>query len=111
MYLPPTIYSVLVSIIIFIVSYYRTNTTLARAVLFCAEKRGRFIPCRGGGTSTTYYTDWHDVDENERTASVQGGHWIHESKVGVTRQNLDRWNAPTSSDSLDTVASRLIYLS
>jgi len=34
------------------------------------KKRGRFIPCRGGGTATTYYTDWHDVGEDVRTIEL-----------------------------------------
>ena len=74
-----------------------------------AENFGRFIPCRGGGTATTYYTDWHDVDEETRTAIARGGYWCRENEDGVTRLNLDGWNTPTTTQ--DIVASRLIYLS
>ena len=76
-------------------------------MLLCAEKRGRFIPCRGGGTNTTYYTDYHDVDEDARSISLQGGSWTRESLVGIVYRDLDAPTAFTSSD----VASRLIYLS
>ena len=107
MYLPPTIYSVLVSIIIFIVSYYRTNTTLARTVLFCAEKRGRFIPCRGGGTATTYYSDDHNVDEDLTTIANQGGAWGYVTLAGVMQRAIN----DSPSTTYELVASRLIYLS
>lgn len=35
-----------------------------------------------------YYTDYHDVDEDLRTAILCGGYWEMENKVGVTQQNL-----------------------
>ena len=76
-------------------------------MLLCAEKRGRFIPCRGGGTDTTYYTDIHDVDEDVRTVSHQGGHWYYETAAGVAYRYM--YNSSTTLHA--TVASRLIYLS
>lgn len=112
----------LVFIIIFIVSYYRTNTTLANAEYIdvvadthevpgyrggSAEKRGRFIPCRGGGTATTYYTDQHNVDEDLRTISNYGDAWAMGNWAGVTRRTMN--DSPTTT--LDDAASRLIYLS
>ena len=71
------------------------------------KKRGRFIPCRAGGTDTTYYTDPHDVDEELRTISIWGGRWGAYSTAGIALRSLD--NSPTVSG--DHVASRLIYLS
>jgi len=71
------------------------------------RKTGRFIPCRGGGTSTTYYTDEHDVDEDLRTISAQGGEWPMGKQVGITNRHLYRSSPHTS----DFAASRLIYLS
>ena len=72
-----------------------------------AENFGRFIPCRGGGTATTYYTDWHNVDENERTISIYGGEWPAIEYSGIFERSLNN----TSSDLSTAVASRLIYLS
>ena len=72
-----------------------------------AEKLGRFIPCRGGGTTTTYYTDYHDVDEDMRTFTYQGCDWIPGSGAGITIRYL--YSIPT--EAWDGVASRLIYLS
>ena len=71
------------------------------------KKRGRFIPCRGGGTATTYYTDEHDVDEDLKTIMAQGGYWPDGSWAGIMLRDLS--THPTSS--LNRVASRLIYLS
>ena len=76
------------------------------------KKRGRFIPCRGGGTATTYYTDTHDVNENERTVSNQSGHWntwgISEAAGMMCRELLYESIEAAISD---VAASRLIYLS
>ena len=56
-----------------------------------------------------YYTDTHDVDENERTISNQSGHWntwgISEAAGMMCRELLYK-SIPSSA-----VASRLIYLS
>ena len=68
---------------------------------------GRFIPCRGGGTATTYYTDMHDVDESIATISAQGGYWNFGDSVGVAQRHMFDY----SSNMRDIVASRLIYLS
>ena len=73
------------------------------------KKRGRFIPCRGGGTATTYYMVWHDVDEDLRTGVRQGGEWRHGTGSGIARRGMDVNTSPTNT--LDIVASRLIYLS
>ena len=51
------------------------NAKDARWPRCSAENFGRFIPCRGGGTATTYYTDDHNVDEDRVTISRQGGDW------------------------------------
>ena len=72
-----------------------------------AENFGRFIPCRGGGTDTTYYTDLHEVDEDMVTISNQGGMWPNGNHVGIMYRTMN--DTPTSSP--DYVASRLIYLS
>ena len=71
------------------------------------KKRGRFIPCRGGGTATTYYTDWHDVDENEPTIASCGERWFKGNQVGVSC----RYVSSPIHYMENTVASRLIYLS
>ena len=71
------------------------------------ENFGRFIPCRGGGTATTYYTDSHDVDEDMMTVSEQGGRWNYGDHVGITRRDVYH----SSSAIFTSVASRLIYLS
>ena len=68
---------------------------------------GRFIPCRGGGTATTYYPDGHDVDEDKLTISAYGGMWFDENGSGITCRLM--YNVPT--EARDTIASRLIYLS
>ena len=71
------------------------------------ENFGRFIPCRGGGTATTYYADAHDVDEDSRTIPYQGGEWFAYDWAGATYRFM--WSS--SSDISNGVASRLIYLS
>ena len=76
-------------------------------MLLYAEKRGRFIPCRGGGTATTYYTDHHVVDEDVIAISVQGGSWTYEIISGIMFRNV----CDTPTTTLEIVASRLIYLS
>ena len=74
----------------------------------CSAKNfGRFIPCRGGGTATTYYTDFHLVDEDAKTIAFHGGDWLCDTYRGVTARELN--NIP--SDLAPNVASRLIYLS
>ena len=72
-----------------------------------AENFGRFIPCRAGGTATTYYTDEHNVDEDIMSIGNCGGSWPYENLAGITERNLN--DSPTST--FDDVASRLIYLS
>ena len=81
------------------------NAKDARQPGCSAEKRGRFIPCRGGGTATTYYTDWHDVDDDAITTSFQGGMRIDTISVGIVYRFMIYNYTP------DLVASRLIYLS
>ena len=83
------------------------NAKDARQPGCSAEKRGRFIPCRGGGTATTYYTDYHDVDEDVRTISGCGGQWVFTIRTGVASRDL----YDSSTTSKGYVASRLIYLS
>ena len=69
---------------------------------------GPVIPCRGGGTSTTYYTDMHNVDEDVLTTVEQGGRWTNGTSAGVVSRSIE-------DDPVDLVAgkvaSRLIYLS
>ena len=48
-----------------------------------------------------YYTDWHDVDENERTNVSQGGMWTRGNQAGIAL----RYITDTSSHTSDTVAS------
>ena len=67
-----------------------------------------FLPCRGGGTATTYYTDIHDVDEDIRTISNYGGLWHYERNAGVMSREVSF--IESTHDKTD-VASRLIYLS
>ena len=76
-------------------------------MLLCAEKRGRFIPCRGGGTATTYYSDEHDVDEELMTILIHGGSWGYGSWAGIMYREM--YSTLTTVHS--SIASRLIYLS
>ena len=71
-----------------------------------AENFGRFIPCRGGGTATTYYMDFYDVDEDQATIPYYGGRWA-EVVAGIALRGVN--TSPTGA--ADNVASRLIYLS
>ena len=71
------------------------------------KKRGRFIPCRGGGTATTYYTDFHDIDEDRAAILFFNGHRADAAYAGITQRNMT--DAPTTT--LAAAASRLIYLS
>ena len=66
-----------------------------------------FLPCRGGGTDTTYYTDGFDVDEDSRTIIDYGGHWDTANWTGVACRHMYDIHTLTSG----VVASRLIYLS
>ena len=68
---------------------------------------GRFIPCRGGGTATTYYTDEHNVDEDMMTIIDQGGSWFYGIEAGVMERHLNDFLSLMTGE----VASRLIYLS
>ena len=56
-----------------------------------------FIPCRGGGTATTYYTDWHDVDEEMRAIirCRASWDWTVGSNAGVVSQTMH--NPPTAT--------------
>ena len=72
-----------------------------------AEKQGWFIPCRGGGTATTYYTDAHDVDEDVRAMTRRGGRWTDGKSTGITHQDI----VYSTTSIATTIASRLIYLS
>ena len=87
--------------------HYSITLPHRRVVLLCAEKRGRFIPCRGGGTNSTYYSDAHDVDEDKMTGSVHGGDWEGRVWIGIAGRNMPGDGSITH----DNVASRLIYLS
>ena len=71
-----------------------------------------FIPCRGGGTATTYYTDWHKVDEDIAAIPFYGGGWNSETGSGITYQCMyDPLTTSIDVASGVDVASRLIYLS
>ena len=65
-----------------------------------------FIPCRGGGTATTYYTDDHNVDEDATTDIVCGGDWgtwWPNPMGGVTARDMASDHSSTKSR--DNVAS------
>jgi len=81
--------------------HYSITLPHRRVVLLCAEKRGRFIPCRGGGTATTYYTDEHVVDEDVIAISVQGGKWRYGDSSGITEREF----STSPATALDYVAS------
>ena len=83
------------------------NVKDARQPRCSAEKRDRFIPCRGGGTATTYYSDVHDVDEDNRAICTYNGWYNAGDWAGVTYRHLI--DTPTLPSGV--VASRLIYLS
>ena len=59
------------------------------------------------GGCCIFYTDEHNVDEDEMTISSQGGFQAHGNKAGITYRNM----LSIPSNSLDVAASRLIYLS
>jgi hypothetical protein len=46
------------------------------------------------------YTDWHIVDEDERTISVHGGYWVHGVYTGIAHREV----SVTSTNNQDTVA-------
>ena len=77
-------------------------------VVMCRKNGGQFIPCRGGGTATTYYTDEHNVDEEVMTIADYGGHWEYGSGEGIFDRYLCIYSLTAG---IDLVASRLIYLS
>ena len=66
-------------------------------MLFCADILGR------------YYTDMHIVDEDLTAISSVGGAWIYKNLAGIANRELSITNGTTST--INTVASRLIYLS
>ena len=90
--------------------YYTTASPFRIGGWCCyvPKKRGRFIPCRGGGTATTYYTDAHDVDEDRMVISGQGAIWFG---IGIHVGVMCRVLNASPGDISDGVASRLIYLS
>ena len=45
-------------------------------------------------------TDWHIVDEDERTISVHGGYWVHGVYTGIAYREV----SVTSTNNQDTVA-------
>ena len=47
------------------------------------------------------YTDWHEVDEDERTIPFHGGHQLRDSMTGIA--DLDMAHTPTNY--YDIVAS------
>ena len=49
-----------------------------------------------------YYTDMHDVDENERTHAHCGGDWIDDIRVGVAQRYM---NINPTDDTWGDVAS------
>ena len=51
-----------------------------------------------------YYTDAHEVDEDERTISAHGGHWNFTSCVGIVNRHV----LDSPSYTHDDVASRNI---
>lgn len=59
-----------------------------------------------------YYTDTHNVDEDEGTISAHNSDWIHGSDVGVMGRNL--LNSPTNFDvsvaSSNTKKSQIIRI-
>ena len=69
--------------------HYSITLLCGRVMLLCAGILGRF------------YTDWHDVDENERTNVSQGGMWTRGNQAGIAL----RYITDTSSHTSDTVAS------
>ena len=60
-----------------------------------------FLPCRGGGTDTTYYTADHDVDEDLRTTARLGGMWLAANVAGIAYRAMNY----TPATVLDYVAS------
>lgn len=46
------------------------------------------------GLHLKYYTDLHDVDEDLKTITSQGGRWGYEGMAGITRRTIN--DTPTS---------------
>lgn len=53
-------------------------------------------------TDYSNYTDWHEVDEDMRTSSLQGGNWIEDRTAGITQRYIVNTSTLVSFD----VASR-----
>ena len=69
--------------------YYSTIHSYGWIVLFCA------------GIRVIFYTDLHNVDEDETTISSQNGEWRDDVFTGITRRNL--------CDSSSNVHSHVAY--
>ena len=61
-----------------------------------------FIPCRGGGTSSTYYTDFHSINEDIMTNARSYGSWNVDAYAGSFLRHL----LDDSSKDRDFIASR-----
>ena len=48
-----------------------------------------------------FYTDEHEVDEDNTAISIYGGRWHHESRAGIARRDM----YDSSSSMFDSVAS------
>lgn len=70
--------------------HYSITLPHRRVVLLCA------------GILERYYTDSHNVDEDLRTITYQGGRWLAVSTGGITMREM--YDSPTSSG--DYVASK-----
>ena len=70
--------------------HYSITLLCGRVMLLCAGILGR------------YYTDPHDVDEEMRTISIQGGYWVDHTAAGITHRDM----GGTSSYVFPSVASR-----
>ena len=46
------------------------------------------------GLHLKYYTDFHDVDEDSKTITSQGGRWGYEDMAGIARRTTN--DTPTS---------------
>ena len=61
-----------------------------------------------------YYTDAHDVDEDMRTISLQGGRWS-ESMTGFARRSMvdtstATWYTVAYKDKNTTLSARMVFL-
>ena len=49
------------------------------------------------GLHLKYYTDLHDVDEDLKTITSQGGYWVHGVYTGIAHRDMNSTSSYVSS--------------